>query len=332
MYLLFCFLILLIISLNNVTIKRKYFGRKMTLYLCSLFFKGDPISCVSPGVMCVCICIIQDRNGQSPSQSLPHHLQWWFSPSAQQPDAAQHLQDAHPQIPLWRSELQPLLQVCRPFWWVCSLLCPSKRLTHILDVVSSQTSQFVWFFSISSQGDAACSLSQLFRERGHDDADPVRVALRRHDDLQHNRRHVSPGTRRGDLHCKCALIQTPRGENIAFWDSWVDHCHLCFSCCHKSKCLPWKRPVVRSKVVQHLLRPPQMWGPTLPSGICDPGGQGHRKEVSKSPPTEWIITALFSLCHFIQQNSCQEKTQICSKSALKPCMFSRFWCPQTNKA
>lgn len=61
--------------------------------------------------------LMQDREGQSSSDSLYHH-QWqrrrW---SPQRSGVGQHLQDAHLQVPLRHTEVQSLLQVCRTQRW-----------------------------------------------------------------------------------------------------------------------------------------------------------------------------------------------------------------------
>lgn len=79
--------------------------------------------CISP-VEFFCPCgLMQDREGQSSSNSLYHH-QWqrrrW---SPQRSGVGQHLQDAHLQIPLRHTEVQSLLQVCHTQRWERDGVC-----------------------------------------------------------------------------------------------------------------------------------------------------------------------------------------------------------------
>lgn len=63
--------------------------------------------------------VIQDRKGQSSSESIPHHQRQGHRRSPKSPGGGQHLSPTHLQIPLWHSKLQPHFQVHRTWWWVC---------------------------------------------------------------------------------------------------------------------------------------------------------------------------------------------------------------------
>lgn len=77
-------------------------------------------------------------------------------------------------------------------------------------------SSSVFLFSIfhTRHRNTAGFLSQLLRDHGHDDADPVRVAVHQHEGHQQNRLHDSPQTRLDDLHCTYASTRSPTGENL----------------------------------------------------------------------------------------------------------------------
>lgn len=71
-----------------------------------------------------------------------------------------------------------------------------------------ETSQLLFFFiSPFSRWNTAYSQCPLFRGHTHNDANPVWVAVHRHDRHQQNCQHVWPKARRADLHCEWYWIQ-----------------------------------------------------------------------------------------------------------------------------
>lgn len=91
---------------HTSNVHQEYSGY-MLCVICEIQFKTNNV--------CVCV-FIQDRKGHGPSQSLSYcsqrRLHWYCGWQS----ADQHLQDAHFQIPLWHSELQPHLQIRFTHW------------------------------------------------------------------------------------------------------------------------------------------------------------------------------------------------------------------------
>lgn len=143
--------------------------------------------------------LTQDWERQSPSESSSHHPQWRSGASPERPGSGQHLQDARLQIPLWRPELQLILQVCGAFGWVHF---PSFSTCH------TSTCWKPLPFSPCSGGDKACSPSKLSGGHWRDDANPVRVAVRQHEGHQQDHQHLPAAARRFDFHCEAKDLCT----------------------------------------------------------------------------------------------------------------------------
>lgn len=145
----------------------------------------------------------QDRKGQSPPKSPHQYPQRRFGQSSERPDVGQHLQDADPQVPLWRSDLQPLLQICHTFWSVCKpARCPHFRHYYVTQTGQRPTLGLFCYFLPHSQRNTACWLSQLLEDLRHDAENPIRMVVCQYDRHQQDCGHVQHQARHANLYCK----------------------------------------------------------------------------------------------------------------------------------